>query len=132
MWGLSFKPNTDDVRDAPSRVIMEGLWAAGASVSAYDPEAKNSIAAVYGEHKDLELCDTPEAVLDDADALIVVTEWMAFRSPNFEIIKQQLKRPIIFDGRNLYDPEYLESLGFEYYAIGRGKYSLVNETVDVN
>lgn len=131
MWGLSFKPNTDDVRDAPSRVVMEGLWAAGATVSAYDPEAMNSIAAIYGERDNLELCNTPEAVLTDADALIVVTEWMAFRSPNFDQIKQQLKRPIIFDGRNLYDPEYLESLGFEYYAIGRGKYNLVTETADV-
>ena len=123
LWGLSFKPNTDDVRDAPSRVIMEGLWAAGATVSAYDPEAIHSIAAIYGERDDLELCDTPEAVLTHADALIVVTEWMAFRSPNFNEIKQKLKHPVIFDGRNLYDPDYLKSLGFEYYAIGRGSYT---------
>ena len=130
IWGLAFKPNTDDVRDAPSRVIMEGLWQAGASVSAYDPEAQLAINTIYGKRHDLNLCDTPEATLAGADALIVVTEWMAFRSPNFNIIKQQLKQPIIFDGRNLYDPSYLTEQGFEYYAIGRGLAQETTATVE--
>jgi UDPglucose 6-dehydrogenase len=121
IWGLAFKPNTDDIRDAPSRVLIEGLWQDGASVSAYDPEAMDAIQQAYGERSDLTLCQRPEDALENADALIVVTEWMTFRSPNFELIKQKLTTPVIFDGRNLYDPEYLASLGFDYYAIGRGK-----------
>ncbi len=121
IWGLAFKPNTDDIRDAPSRVIMEGLWEDGATVSAYDPEASEAIKKAYGQRPDLTVCQKPEQALEGADALIVVTEWMAFRSPNFNLIKQKLKAPVIFDGRNLYDPEYLNKLGFDYYAIGRGK-----------
>lgn len=121
VWGLAFKPNTDDIRDAPSRVVMEGLWQNGASVAAYDPEAMTAIQNAYGQREDLTLCQKPEDALRNADALIVMTEWMAFRSPNFDTIKQQLTSPVIFDGRNLYDPEYLASLGFAYYAIGRGK-----------
>lgn len=121
VWGLAFKPNTDDIRDAPSRVIMEGLWQDGAAVNAYDPEAMDAIQKAYGQRADLTLCQKPEDALEAADALIVVTEWMAFRSPNFELIKSKLSTPVIFDGRNLYDPDYLESLGFEYYAIGRGR-----------
>lgn len=121
VWGLSFKPNTDDIRDAPSRIIMEGLWKAGATVNAYDPEAMESIHHAYGERSDLTLCDKPEHALEQADALIVVTEWMAFRSPDFALIKAKLSAPVIFDGRNLYDPAYLEQLGFDYYAIGRGR-----------
>lgn len=120
LWGLAFKPNTDDVRDAPSRVILEGLWQAGAEIAAYDPEAMSSIKEIYGSRNDLTLCDSPEAALDNADALIIVTEWMAFRSPNFDTIKQTLKQPVIFDGRNLYDPEALKALGFDYFGIGRG------------
>lgn len=122
LWGLAFKPNTDDVREAPSRIILEGLWEAGATVAAYDPEAQSSIKAIYGPRDDLILTDSPEATLVDADALIIVTEWMAFRSPDFNHIKAALKQPVIFDGRNLYDPETLSTLGFEYYAIGRGKH----------
>jgi UDPglucose 6-dehydrogenase len=121
IWGLAFKPNTDDIRDAPSRVIMEGLWKAGATVSAYDPEAMQAIHHAYGKRTDLTLCESPEETLEHADALIVVTEWMAFRSPDFNFIKEKLNAPLIFDGRNLYDPAYLEKLGFDYYAIGRGK-----------
>ncbi len=132
IWGLAFKPNTDDIRDAPSRVIMEGLWQAGASISAYDPEAMDAIHTAYGERHDLRLCQQPEHALKQADALIVITEWMAFRSPNFDLIKQQLKSPVIFDGRNLYDPEHLAALGFDYYAIGRGKQvAQVEEAVGV-
>lgn len=121
LWGLAFKPNTDDVREAPSRVILEGLWKAGATVAAYDPEAQSSIQSIYGSRDDLILTNSPEAALVDAEALIIVTEWMAFRSPNFDYIKATLKQPVIFDGRNLYDPEALSALGFDYYAIGRGK-----------
>lgn len=120
LWGLAFKPNTDDVREAPSRIIMEGLWAAGASVQAYDPEAIGSIATAYGERADLTLCKTPEAALESADALIIVTEWMAFRSPDFAAMQKALTAPVIFDGRNLYDPNYLATLGFQYFSIGRG------------
>ncbi len=127
IWGLSFKPNTDDVREAPSRVIMEGLWKAGATVSAYDPEANEAIHAAYGDRPDLTLSTSPEAALDQADALIIVTEWMTFRSPDFNLIKSKLKQAVVFDGRNLYDPNYLASLGFDYFGIGRGK-SLEVET----
>ena len=119
IWGLSFKPNTDDMRDAPSRVLMEALWDAGASVKAYDPEAMNEAKRIYGERADLILCNSPEAVLDGAEALIVVTEWKVFRSPDFETIKQKLGTPVIFDGRNIYDPEMMKRMGFSYYAIGR-------------
>ncbi len=119
IWGLSFKPNTDDMRDAPSRVLMEALWDAGASVKAYDPEAMNEAKRIYGERADMILCDSPEAVLDGADALIVVTEWKVFRSPDFESIKQKLNTPTVFDGRNIYDPEMMKQMGFSYYAIGR-------------
>lgn len=120
LWGLSFKPNTDDVREAPSRVIMEGLWKKGASIQAFDPEAMDSIEHIYGKRKDLKLCKSPETALQGADALIIVTEWTVFRSPDFELIKSTLSEPVIFDGRNLYDPAYLQSQGIKYYAIGRG------------
>ena len=120
LWGLSFKPNTDDVREAPSRVIMEGLWQQGAKIQAFDPEAMSSITDIYGKRKDLTLCETPELVLQNADALIVVTEWTTFRSPDFNLIRETLSESVIFDGRNLYDPGYLQSLGIQYYAIGRG------------
>ncbi len=119
LWGLAFKPNTDDMRAAPSRTLMESLWEAGAKVQAYDPEAMNETKRVYGERDDLTLVDSPEAALEGADALAVVTEWNAFRSPNFEHIKAQLSQPTIFDGRNLYDPATLRADGFSYYCIGR-------------
>src|SRR6185312_1795508 len=104
LWGLAFKPNTDDMREAPSRVLMETLWDAGASVRAYDPEASVEARRLYGERNDLVLCDAPYAVLNNADALIVVTEWKAFRSPDFARIRAGLTTPVLFDGRNLYDP----------------------------
>ncbi len=120
LWGLAFKPNTDDMREAPSRTLMEALWAAGASVQAYDPKAMNEAQRIYGERADFTLCATPEAALDNADALIIVTEWQVFRSPNFQRIYHSLRQPLIFDGRNLYDPQRMAQLGFAYYAIGRG------------
>ena len=119
LWGLAFKPNTDDMREAPSRVMMEALWAMGASVTAYDPAAMEETHRIYGDRPDLTLVDTPMKALADADALLIVTEWKAFRSPNFEAMKALLKTPLIFDGRNLYDPAALRAQGFEYYPIGR-------------
>lgn len=120
IWGLAFKPNTDDMREAPSRTLMEALWNAGAKVQAYDPEAMNEARHLYGERPDLVLCDTPEEALEQSDALVIVTEWNRFRSPDFANIKAALKNPLIFDGRNLYDPQLLINEGFEYFAIGRG------------
>jgi len=123
LWGLAFKPNTDDMRAAPSRTLMESLWQAGAKVQAYDPEAMEETQRIYGDRADLTLTETPETAIINADALVVVTEWKAFRSPDFNLIKQSLNTPTIFDGRNLYDPESMRQLGFDYYAIGRGQTS---------
>ncbi|MFW7224605.1 MULTISPECIES: UDP-glucose dehydrogenase family protein [unclassified Serratia (in: enterobacteria)] len=120
LWGLAFKPNTDDMREASSRVLMEQLWAAGATVQAYDPEAMNEVQRIYGQREDLKLMGTKEAALHGADALVICTEWQNFRAPDFDVIKSALKQPVIFDGRNLYDPERLANRGFTYYAIGRG------------
>ena len=121
LWGLSFKPNTDDMRDAPSRVLMEALWAAGASVQAYDPEAMNETQRIYGSRPDLTLMGTKEAALNGADALVVCTEWNVFKAPDFEEIKAALSHPVIVDGRNQYDPELVEGYGLAYYGIGRGR-----------
>ncbi|MRT11721.1 nucleotide sugar dehydrogenase [Enterobacteriaceae bacterium RIT711] len=120
LWGLSFKPNTDDMREASSRVLMEALWERGAQVQAYDPEAMDEAQRIYGHRPDLKLMGTKEAALQDADALVICTEWQSFRAPDFDAIKNSLKQPVIFDGRNLYDPERLNKRGFVYYAIGRG------------
>ncbi|SMF95584.1 UDPglucose 6-dehydrogenase [Methylomagnum ishizawai] len=120
LWGLAFKPNTDDMREASSRVLMEALWAAGAGVRAFDPVAMAEAGRLYGERADLVLCESPEAALRGADALIIVTEWNMFRSPDFDLIKASLSHPVIFDGRNLYDPVRVKALGLDYYAIGRG------------
>ncbi|MBT2772706.1 UDP-glucose/GDP-mannose dehydrogenase family protein [Halomonas sp. ISL-60] len=119
IWGLSFKPNTDDMRDAPSRVLMEAFWAAGAKVQAYDPEAMEEAQRIYGSNDHLVLCGTKEAALKKADALIIVTEWQNFRAPDFDLIKSQLTEPTIFDGRNIYEPRRMESKGFTYYSVGR-------------
>ncbi|MEE9142295.1 MAG: UDP-glucose/GDP-mannose dehydrogenase family protein [Gammaproteobacteria bacterium] len=119
VWGLAFKPNTDDMREAPSRVLMEALWKAGVTVRAYDPQARNEARRIYGERDDLVLCDSAMSTLEGADALAIVTEWQEFRSPDFDAIKTSLSAPVIFDGRNLYDPELLSASGFTYYAIGR-------------
>jgi UDPglucose 6-dehydrogenase len=121
LWGLAFKPNTDDMREAASRVLMESLWAAGAKVRAYDPVAMPECIRIYGQRKDLMLCKTSPEVLEGADALAIVTEWREFRSPDFDAIKSALRTPAIFDGRNLYDPAQMARAGFSYYAIGRGK-----------
>ena len=119
LWGLSFKPNTDDMREAPSRVLMEGLWSRGAVVIAYDPVAMPETKRIYGNHDKLHFAENSHAALADADALLIVTEWKAFRTPDFQKLKSQLKHPIIFDGRNLYDPKEVRSHGIEYFAIGR-------------
>jgi UDPglucose 6-dehydrogenase len=120
LWGLAFKPNTDDMREAAARVLMEALWAAGARVQAYDPEAMEETQRIYGDRDDLVLCGTKEAALKGADALVVMTEWQVFRAPDFDMIAGRLAQPVIFDGRNLYDPERMARKGFAYYAIGRG------------
>ena len=119
MWGLAFKPNTDDMREAPSRAMLEALWAMGASVSAYDPAAMKETRRIYGERADLLLVDSPMDALKDADALLIVTEWKVFRSPNFGTMKALLKTPLIFDGRNLYEPQAMREMGFDYLPIGR-------------
>jgi UDPglucose 6-dehydrogenase len=121
LWGLAFKPNTDDMREAPSRALMEELWKHGATVQAYDPVAMTEARRTFGDRKDLTLAKNAEAALAGADALAIVTEWQEFRSPDFEGIKSRLKTPVIFDGRNLYDPSYLTRLGITYYGVGRGK-----------
>lgn len=119
LWGLSFKPNTDDMRDAPSRVLMEQLWKAGAKVQAYDPEAMNETQRIYGTRSDLSLMGTKESALNGADALVICTEWQNFKAPDFSLIKQQLSEAVIFDGRNLFEPERLAKKSFRYYSIGR-------------
>jgi len=121
VWGLAFKPNTDDMREASSRVLLEALWEEGASVRAFDPEAMDETRRLYGVRPDLELCPSAGQALQGADALAIVTEWREFRSPDFDLIKDRLSEPVIFDGRNLYDPDLVEGLGIQYYAIGRGR-----------
>jgi UDPglucose 6-dehydrogenase len=120
VWGLAFKPKTDDMREAPSRVLMEALWEAGASVRAYDPEAREETRRIYGDRPDLQLCDNASDALEGADALAIVTEWQEFRSPDFDMILGKLTDKVLVDGRNLYDPDQLASIGLTYYAIGRG------------
>jgi UDPglucose 6-dehydrogenase len=119
LWGLSFKPNTDDMREAPSRVLMEALWAAGAKVQAYDPEAMEMAQRIYGDHPLLMLCGTKEAALISADALAVVTEWRQFKAPDFAAMKVAMKSAVIFDGRNLFDPARVREQGFVHHGIGR-------------
>ncbi|MFC3285763.1 UDP-glucose dehydrogenase family protein [Litchfieldella rifensis] len=119
LWGLSFKPNTDDMREAPSRVLMEALWEAGARVQAYDPEAMEEAQRIYGNRDKLTLCGTKESALKDADALVIVTDWQAFKAPDFDMIKQQLGEATIFDGRNLFEPKRMARKGITYYSVGR-------------
>ncbi|MET0025198.1 MAG: UDP-glucose/GDP-mannose dehydrogenase family protein [Sedimenticola sp.] len=119
LWGLSFKPNTDDMREAPSRVLMEALWEAGAKVQAYDPEAMKECQRIYGQRDDLSLMGTEEAALKSADALIIVTEWRHFCAPDFKMITESLNEPVIFDGRNLFEPQKMGNKGITYYSIGR-------------
>ncbi len=121
VWGLAFKPNTDDMREASSRRLLAQLWEGGAKVRAYDPEAGHEARRIFGERDDLVLCDSAAAALDGADALVVVTEWKQFRSPDFARLKSVLKDAVIFDGRNLYEPAEVEQAGIAYYGIGRGR-----------
>ena len=121
LWGLAFKPNTDDMREAPSRTLMDALWSAGATVRAYDPVAMPEARRAYGERADLVLADSAEQALAGADALAILTEWQEFRSPDFDAIRDALRSPAIFDGRNLYDPALVRSFGLRYFAIGRGE-----------
>jgi UDPglucose 6-dehydrogenase len=119
IWGLAFKPETDDMREAPSRKVMEALWERGARVAAYDPVATEEAQRIYGERDDLELVEDPYTALDDADALVVVTEWKEFRSPEISDMQKRMKTPVIFDGRNIYQPAQFASHEFEYSGIGR-------------
>ncbi|MEO7251697.1 MAG: UDP binding domain-containing protein, partial [Arenimonas sp.] len=121
VWGLAFKPNTDDMRESSSRALLAKLWEAGAKVRAYDPEAMDEARRVYGSREDLFLADSPAAALEGADALVLVTEWKAFWSPDFARVKAQLRTPVIVDGRNVYDPLQVEAAGLAYYGIGRGR-----------
>ena len=120
LWGLAFKPNTDDMREAPSRAVMEALWQRGARVSAFDPAAMQEAARLYDGRNDLTLCATKEDALNGADALVICTEWKAFAVPDFDMIRSSLKTPVIFDGRNIYDPAIMARHGIDYYAVGRG------------
>ena len=120
LWGLAFKPNTDDMREAPSLSLMKALWSAGCQVQAYDPVAMEEAHRLFGDRTDLILCESAEDAASGADALAVVTEWKAFRSPDFHQLKILLKEPVIFDGRNIYDPQALQDLGIHYFGIGRG------------
>jgi len=119
LWGLAFKPNTDDMREASSRVLINELIKAGASITAYDPVAMDEGKRIFRDEEHLSFADTQEGALKNADALIIVTEWTEFRSPDFALIKSSLKTPMIFDGRNLYDPKAVRALGFNYFPIGR-------------
>jgi UDPglucose 6-dehydrogenase len=119
LWGLAFKPNTDDMRDAPSLVLIADLLACGASIQAYDPVASHEARRILGEDARISYASTPMEALEGADALAIVTEWKEFRSPDFAAIKARLKTPLIFDGRNLYDPDAPRKEGLEYFAIGR-------------
>lgn len=119
VWGLSFKPKTDDMREAPSRVLMEALWNAGAKVQAFDPEAMEECQRIYGQRDDLKLMGTKEEALNGADAMVLVTEWQQFKSPDFDSLIKLLKSPVIFDGRNQYSLEYMSEYEITYYSIGR-------------
>ncbi len=120
LWGLAFKPNTDDMRAAPSRAVMERLWAMGASVQAFDPVAMEEARRLYGDRADLQLVNSPMDALKGADALLIVTEWKPFKSPDFALMKQLLRQPVVFDGRNLYEPARVRAAGLEYFSVGRG------------
>ncbi len=119
LWGLAFKPNTDDMREAPSLELLTDLLAAGATVAAYDPAAMHEAQRVLGNEPCVRYAQSPNDALEGADALVIVTEWKEFRSPDFELIKERLKQPLIVDGRNLYDPVLVRGMGFDYLAIGR-------------
>jgi UDPglucose 6-dehydrogenase len=119
VWGLAFKPNTDDMREAPSRYFMEALWQAGGKVQAYDPVAMQEAQRIYPERKDLVLCANAQSALAGADALVICTEWPEFRAVNYNMMRKTLLNPVVIDGRNLWQPQDMASEGFHYYAIGR-------------
>ncbi|HTL15339.1 MAG TPA: UDP binding domain-containing protein, partial [Thermomonas sp.] len=121
VWGLAFKPNTDDMREASSRTLLRQLWDAGATVRAYDPEATDEARRLFGARDDLVLCGSAGDALEGADALVVITEWKQFRSPDFARLKAALADGVVFDGRNLYEPDEVEAAGLAYYGIGRGR-----------
>ncbi|MBB5211134.1 UDP-glucose dehydrogenase family protein [Microbulbifer hydrolyticus] len=123
LWGLSFKPNTDDMREAPSRVLMENLWEMGAKVRAFDPEAMQECERIYGNRNELQLCGTRDSALSGADALIIATEWQQFKSLDHNTVRSSLAEPVVFDGRNLYHPLDMAEAGFEYYCVGRPQVS---------
>ena len=120
LWGLSFKPNTDDMREASSRTLMEALWEAGCTVRAYDPVAMDAARRLYADQSRLVLCPSAEEAVQGADALAIATEWREFRSPDFGVLRSSLKAPVIFDGRNVFEPEHMKQIGFEYFGVGRG------------
>jgi UDPglucose 6-dehydrogenase len=120
LWGLAFKPNTDDMREAASRVLMEALWAAGAKVRAYDPVAMDEARRVMGDVPGLHFATSQAAALEGADALVIATEWKEFRNPDFDALKATLKQPLVLDGRNLYEPALMQALGIDYVGVGRG------------
>jgi UDPglucose 6-dehydrogenase len=126
VWGLAFKPNTDDMREASSRRLLEMLWDAGAHVRAFDPEAGREARRIFGQRDDLVLCEHAPDALQGADALVVVTEWKQFRSPDFPKLQRTLRDAVVFDGRNLYDPAEIEAAGLAYYGIGRGRSILLS------
>ncbi len=119
IWGLSFKPNTDDMREAPSRRVIEELLEGGARVRVYDPVAMNEVRRIYGECDEILYASNQEDAIKGSNALVVLTEWLVFRSPDFDMIKRDLTHPVIFDGRNIYSPDFMEQFGFTYYSIGR-------------
>jgi len=121
LWGLAFKPNTDDMRAAPSKVLLESLWRSGAKVQAYDPVAMPTARRIYGERRDFTLCSTAAEALANADALVVITEWEEFLHPDFALIKKKIKNKVIFDGRNLYQPAEMNRLGITHFPVGRKK-----------
>lgn len=120
IWGLAFKPNTDDLREAPSLMLLEALWKLGVTTTVYDPKAMSAMRSLYPSQPYLSYADKAIAACENADALVIATDWREFNSPDFERLKSQLNAPIIFDGRNLFDPERLNRLGFRYFGVGRG------------
>ncbi|SDL03719.1 UDPglucose 6-dehydrogenase [Modicisalibacter muralis] len=124
LWGLAFKPDTDDMREAPSRALMEALWAVGAKVQAHDPEAMDECRRLYGQRNDLTLADSREAAVEGADALVICTEWKSYRTVDFAWLKRELATPVIVDGRNLFEPDAVKQAGILYFAVGRGESSM--------
>ena len=119
IWGLAFKPNTDDMREAPSRRVIDELLNGGARVRVYDPVAMNEVRRIYGDCDEIFYASNPEDAIKGSNALVVLTEWLVFRSPDFDMIKRDLSHPVVFDGRNIYNPDFMEQSGFTYYSIGR-------------